>query len=130
MRSRLWVCSGGATAHELSARCGFAGKWHLGIAVTGILDARAAPSSDPCSLGFLTVHGYTAGSFRQTTGASTTEIASHPGWITERPPRPADPEPDRHRPHRLQRLAVPGRRRAQANASSPAARAFRVRCGA
>jgi len=73
-----------ATARELSARSRFAGQWHLGVAVTGILDARPAPSPDPYSFGFLTVHRYTAESFRQTTGASATEIASHPGRVTER----------------------------------------------
>ena len=72
------------TVLEISKVHDFAGLWHFGVAVTGIREARSAPTPNPYTMGFLAMHSYTADSYEQVASASTREVETHPGRVTER----------------------------------------------
>lgn len=69
----------------LSNRYGFVGAWQLGVAITGIQNARTIPSMPNRGVpGPIGPHGYTRESYGQVNRASTSEVQLNPGRVTER----------------------------------------------
>lgn len=58
--------------------------WQLGVAVTGIRGARAAPPPSPYSMVFHNSRTYPGDAFHQATSAPAREIETRPGRVTER----------------------------------------------
>lgn len=72
-----------AFADELSRRYGFAGAWHLGVAVTGISGVRPIAQLRTISV-FGGADTYTRPSYSLVSSASVREIEANPGRVTER----------------------------------------------
>jgi len=73
-----------ATATQLPHPQEPARTWHLGVAVTGIRGARAAPPPSPYSMVFHNSRTYPGDTFHQVTTAPAREIETRPGQVTER----------------------------------------------
>jgi len=73
-----------AAATGLPHAQGSARAWHLGVAVTGIRGARAAPPPSPYSMVPRTSRTYPSESFHQVTSSPAREIETRPGRVTER----------------------------------------------
>lgn len=69
---------------EVSQRGSFAGMWDLGIAVTGIADARVAPWIRNMSAPFSFATGYTRNEYSRAARASAAELEHKPGAVAER----------------------------------------------
>jgi len=70
-----------AVVNFLSREVGFAGRWQLGVHVTGTIGTRPARPAHPH---FFASSDYTADSYQQTGAANVAELTAHPGQITAR----------------------------------------------
>lgn len=71
-------------ASEVSQRVGFAGAWHLGVAVTGIAGAGPISSQTNSFYSSPGLNRYTKDSYHRTAQATLTEIIRNPGRVAER----------------------------------------------
>jgi hypothetical protein len=73
-----------ATATALPHPPELAWEWQLGVAVTGIRGARAAPPPSPYSMAFHNSRTYPSDAFHQLTSAPVPEIETRPARVTQR----------------------------------------------